>query len=163
MRAHLDGDVLEQLDRHLEPSDPLERVAADLAPVDADLVLLPQLVGDVRRRDRSEQRAGGAGLHVESELDLREALRDRLCILERLRLALGTSVLDLAHLRDARRCRRVGETAREEEVARVAARDVHDLAAETDLVDVRTEDDFQLTALPAFGDVRAAAPSHVRA
>src|SRR6185312_9778791 len=135
------------------PADPLDRVAADLAPVDTDLVLLPQLVRDVRRRHRAEERARRPGLHVESELDLPEPLCDRLRILERLRLAHGASFCDLAHLSDPCRCGYVGETSREEKVARVAARNVYDLAAETDLVDVRSENDVQLTALPAFRDV----------
>src|SRR5437899_10223615 len=97
-RPYLDGHILEQLDRDLEAPDPFERLAADLAPVDSDLVFLPQLVRDVGRRDRAEQRAGGPGLDVEAKLDLTEPLRDRLCILERLRLALGAPLFDLAHL-----------------------------------------------------------------
>jgi hypothetical protein len=105
-------------------------------------VALPQLVGDVRRRDRAEERPRRACLDVETELDSAELLRDLLSILERLGLAACTALLELAYLADARRRRLVGKPAREEEVACVATRDVHDLAAETDLVDVLTEDDF---------------------
>src|SRR5437899_9601200 len=41
-RPYLDGHILEQLDRDLEAPDPFERLATDLAPVDSDLVFLPQ-------------------------------------------------------------------------------------------------------------------------
>src|SRR5207244_13086467 len=118
-RPSLDGHILEQLDRNLETSDPFERLAADPSPIDTDLVLLPQLIRDVGRRDRTEQRAGGPGLHVEAKLDLTEPLRDRLCILERLRLALTAPLFDLAHLGDASRRRLVGETPRQAEGPRV--------------------------------------------
>src|SRR6478609_276628 len=141
-RSYLDGDVLEELDRNLVAADPLDRVAPDLAPVDAHLVLLPQLVRDVGCRDGAEERAGRSRLHVEAKLHLAEPLGDRLCVFEGLCLVLGAPILDLAHFRDPCRSRLVGKTAREEEVARVAARDADDLPAETDLVDVLTEDDF---------------------
>ena len=48
----------------------------------------------------------------------------------------------LAQLRDLRRRRGLGEAPRQQEVARVAARDVHDLAAQAERVDVVEEDDF---------------------
>src|SRR5205807_1826564 len=64
-RAH----VGEELDGNLVASDALDRVAeVDLAAVDADAARAPDLVGDRRRRDRSEQHAGGPRLHVEAYL-----------------------------------------------------------------------------------------------
>src|SRR5262249_23284453 len=65
----------------------------------------------------------------------------------RLRLLVGAPFLHLADLGNARRRRLVGEPTREEEVARVPARDVHDLPAKADLVDVLAEDDFHLAAV----------------
>ena len=62
---------------------------------------------------------------------------------------LGVAPLELAHEPGRRH---LGEAAREEEVARVAARDVDDLAAETELVDVLLENDFHRHLLVA--DVR---------
>ena len=52
---------------------------------------------------------------------------------------LGIAPLELAHQPGRRH---LGEPARQEEVARVAARDVHDLAAEAELVDVLLQNDF---------------------
>src|SRR5205807_5991512 len=153
-RAHLGRHVLEELDRDLVAADALDRVQLDPAPVDAHLVLRPELIGDVGRRDRAEERAGRAGLHVEAQLDLAEPLADRLRILERLRLVPGAPLLDLARLDDAGRSRLVGEPARQQEVARVSARDVHNLAAEADLVDVLAEDDLHLAAVRDVGQQR---------
>src|SRR5580765_5265792 len=141
-RSHFDGDVLEELDRNLVAADPLDRVAPDLAPVNAHLVLLPQLIRDVGCRHGAEERAGRSRLHVEAKRQLAEPLGDRLCVFEGLCLVLGAPILDLAHLRDPCRRRLVCKTARKEEVACVAALHADDLPAETDLVDVLTEDDF---------------------
>jgi hypothetical protein len=105
-------------------------------------VLIPELVRDVGRSDGAEQRSGRSGLDVEAELDPRKALAYRLRVVEGLRLLPGAPVLDLADLGNSRRCRLVGEAAGEEEVTCVPARDVHDLAAEADLVDVLAQDDF---------------------
>ena len=74
-RLHLDLDVLEEHDRDRVAADPLDRVDPDLPPIDPHLVLVPDPVGDVRRRDRSEQRAGRAGLDVEAENRLLEQPR----------------------------------------------------------------------------------------
>ena len=141
-RPDFDRHVLEELDGHLVAADPLDRVAADLAPVDAHLVFLPELVGDVGRRDRPEQRAGRAGLDVEAELQLSKTLRDRLGVLEGFRLVLRTPPFDLLNLRHTRGRRLVGEAARKQEVPCVAPRDVHDLAAQANLVEVLAEDDL---------------------
>src|SRR5207245_8022688 len=57
-RLHVDRDVCEELDRHLVAADLLDRIAEpDLAPVDAHLRDPPDLVGQVGRRHRAEQRA----------------------------------------------------------------------------------------------------------
>ena len=68
------------VDRDRVAADPLDRVVEpDLAPVDADLARAPDLVGDVRRRDRAEERAGRAGLAPRSAARvLRERVRDLL-------------------------------------------------------------------------------------
>ena len=56
-RLDLDVHVLEELDRDRVAADALDRVDRDLAPVDANLPRAPDLVGDVGRRDRAEERA----------------------------------------------------------------------------------------------------------
>src|SRR5581483_7139863 len=139
---HLDADVLEDVDRDLVAADPLDRVAVDLAPVDADLLRLPELVDDVGRRDRAEQAAGRAGLDLEAEHDLPERLGDRLGVLERLRLVAGALGVALLQLRDAGGGRLLGEPPRQEVVPRVAARHRDDVAAQADVVDVPEEDDL---------------------
>jgi hypothetical protein len=48
----------------------------------------------------------------------------------------------LLQLRDPCRCRRLGELPREQEVAGVATRDVDDVAAQPNLLDVREENDL---------------------
>jgi hypothetical protein len=58
------------------------------------------------------------------------------------RLVPRALLVALAQLGDLRRRRGLGEPARQEEVARVAARDVDDLAAQAELVDVVEKDDF---------------------
>ena len=68
---------------HRVAADPLDRLHRELAPVDADLLLLPELVGDVRRGDRAEQRAGRAGVHVEAKLGRLEAVGDRARLVDR--------------------------------------------------------------------------------
>ena len=80
-RLHLDADVLEELDRHGEAADALERVDRDLAPVDAHLPRAPDLVGDVGRCHRAEERTGRAGFHLEPKHGLAEKLGDLLRLL----------------------------------------------------------------------------------
>ena len=111
-------------------------------------MLVPQLVGDVGRRDRAEERAGRAGFDVKAELHFPETLRNRLGVLEGLRFVPRSPLVDLLQLRDARGRRLVGEAAGKEEVPCVTPRDVHDLAAQADLVDVLAEDDFHLVPVP---------------
>ena len=53
--------------------------------------------------------------------------------------ALSVALLDLLHEPLGRH---LGEPAGKQEVARIPARDVHDLAAETEMVDVCLENDF---------------------
>ena len=142
VRLHRRVHVLEELDRDVVAADPLDRVDLDLAPVDADLLRAPELVGDVRRRHRAEERARRPGLHLEAEHRLREHSGDLVRLVDRPRLVPRALLLALAELRDLRGRRGLGEPARQEEVPRVAARDVHDLAAEAELVDVVEEDDF---------------------
>ena len=99
---HLDADVLEDVDRHVVAADALDVLQVDLAPVDADLARAPDLVGDVRRRDRAEERAGRAGLHLEAEHRLAQRLRDRLRLLGVRRLVTRPLRVALAQLGDAR-------------------------------------------------------------
>src|SRR5579862_401502 len=82
--------VLEDVDRDGVTADPLDRRHLELAPVNSDLLLLPEAVGDVRRRDRAEERAGGPGVDVESKLDRLEPLRDPARLVDRLRLVART-------------------------------------------------------------------------
>src|SRR5262245_49055268 len=99
-RLHLRDDVLEELDRDRVTPDALERVDRDLAAVDADLPRAPDLVGDVRRSHRPEQRPGRAGLHLEAQNGLAEEVGDLLRLLGRARLVLGplrVDTLDLGH------------------------------------------------------------------
>ena len=84
----------------------------------------------------------GPGLHLEAEHRLREHARDLARLVGRPRLVPRALLLALPELGDLRRSRGLGEPARQQEVPRVAARDVHDLAAEAELVDVVEEDDF---------------------
>ena len=76
-RAQLGDDVGEDLERNRVAADPLDRVHLELAAVDADLLLLPEPVGDVRRCDRAEERAGRAGVDVEAKLGRLEPRGDR--------------------------------------------------------------------------------------
>ena len=76
-QAQLGGHVGEDLDRHRVAADALDRLHVELAAVDADLLVLPEPVGDVRRGDRAEERAGRAGVDVEAQLRRLEPLRDR--------------------------------------------------------------------------------------
>ncbi len=77
LQAEIRGDVREDLDRNLVPADPLHGVAElDPPSVYADLVVAPEPVGNIGRRDRAEERAGRAGLHVEADHRLLEPLCD---------------------------------------------------------------------------------------
>ena len=133
--------VGEELDGDLVAADSLDRLGeVELAPVDPHLELAPGRLGDVGGRDRAEQRPGLAGRDVEAQLRALEPGHDLLRLLEALRLVLGALLLGLAQLGDLGRRRRLGQFPREQEVAREARRDVHDLAAEPDLLDVLSED-----------------------
>ena len=68
----------------------------------------------------------------------------------------------LLQLGDLRRRRDLGEPPREQEVARVAARDVDDLAAQADLVDVVEEDDFHRDRLASPSTYGSSAISRAR-
>ena len=126
-RLHLHVYVLEELDRDAEAADPLERVAGDLAPVDADLPCSPDLVGDVGRRDRAEERARRAGLHLEPQHGLAEELGDLLSLVRAPRLVLRACGVDLLQLRHARRRGVLRQLAGKQVVPRVAASDVDDV------------------------------------
>ena len=139
---HLRGHVGEDLDRDRVAADALDRIGeVDLPPVDADLELLPDLVGDVGRGHRAEEDSLRAGVHVEAKLGLAQLLGDLLRVLEALRLvarALRLALLELGH---AGRRRLLGEPPRPEVVAQIAARDRDDIAAQADLLHVFQEDD----------------------
>ena len=147
----LGDDVGEHLERHGVPADPLDRVHLELAAVDAELLLLPEPVGDVRRGDRAEERSRRAGVHVEAKLDALDALRDRLCLVGRLRLVPRTLGVALLELLDEPGRRDLREPAGQQEVARVPAGDVHHVAAQAELVDVLLEDDFHGYLSPTYG------------
>ena len=141
--ARLHGHLGEELDRNLVAADPLQRlVEADLPAVDPDLELVPDRVREVRLRDRPEEDALLAGLDVEAELRLAEPLRDLLRLLDALRLVQRAARVHLLELLDARGRGRLRELARQEEVSRVPARDVDDLAAQAELVHVFPENDL---------------------
>src|SRR5207244_10321880 len=106
-----------------------------------DLLRSPELVGDVGRRDRAEEGAGRARLHLEAQLGLRQLVGDLLRLLYRPRLVARALRLALLQLCDLRGCRGFGEPPRKEKVPRVAARDVDDLPAQPDLLDVAEEND----------------------
>ena len=140
--SQLGRHVGEELDRDGVAADTLDRLERELAAVDPDLFLLPETVGDVRRRDRAEQRSRRPRIRVEAQLELREPVGDRARLVDGLRLvprALRVAPLELAHQAGRRR---LGESARQQVVACVAARDADDLSAQADLVDVLTEDDL---------------------
>ena len=143
--------VGEQLERDGVPPDPLDRVHLELAAVDAQLLLLPEPVGHVRRGDRAEQRAGRAGRHVEAQLERLEPRGERARLVDRLGVVAGPLRIALLELLDERGRRHLGEPPREEEVARVAAGDVDDLAAQAELVDVLLENDFHAYLSPTYG------------
>jgi hypothetical protein len=128
-QPQLGGDVAEDLDRDRVAADALDRADAELAPVDPDLQLVPELVGDVRRGDRAEQRAGRAGVDVEAKLGLVQPRRDRLGLVRRLRLVPCALLVPLLELADEPGRRQLGAAAWQEVVARETARNVDDLAA----------------------------------
>src|SRR5207237_6773443 len=67
--SDLGDDVREHVERNRVPADAFDRVHLELAAVDAELLLLPEPVGDVRRRDRAEERARRPRVDVEPKLD----------------------------------------------------------------------------------------------
>src|SRR5215208_1896380 len=137
------GHVGEELDRDLVAPDPLDRLGhVELAPVDAHPLGLPELLGDVGRGDRAEERAGLTCGNVEAQLCAFDLLRDLLGLLEALRLMPRALLLVLAQLGHLGRRGRLGELARQQVVPRVAGSDVHDLAAKADLLEVLSEDDL---------------------
>ena len=118
-------------------ADALDRlVQVDLAPVDSDLLRRPDLVGDVGRRHRAEEAPARAGAALEAQLDPVQLGRDLLGLLVRAGLVPGALLLALRVLGEERGRGRLREFARLEVVPHVAARDVHDVAAQADLLDV---------------------------
>src|SRR5262249_28285105 len=101
-----------------------------------------ELVGDVRRRHRPEQRPGRPGLHVEAQDGLAEHLGDLGRLLGRTCLVPGALLVDALDLRDPAGRRDLREPPREQVVAGVAALDVDDLAAQAELLDVLEQDDL---------------------
>src|SRR6185503_7964997 len=81
------------------------------------------------------------GLHLERQHRLAERVRDRLGLLGRRGLVTRPLRLALLELGDLRTRRPLGEPPGEEEVAGVTVGDVHDLAAQPELLDVVEEDD----------------------
>ena len=142
-RRHLRLDLLEDPHRHRVAADALDRLRElDLPAVDAHLVLLPELVRDVRGGHRAEERAGRAGLHLEAQLRLLEHLLDLARLVGRRRLVARAVRLALLELAQPRRRRLLGQPPRQQEVPGVAPRDVDDVSAQTDVLDVLEEDEL---------------------
>ena len=141
-RLHLDLHVLEERDRDRVATDPLDRVDVHLSPVDPNLPRAPDLVRDISGRDGAEQRARGSRLDLEAENRLPEHLGDLLRLLGASCLVLRTLGLDSLELGHAGRRRHLGQAARQEVVAGVPARDVDDVPAQPELLDVLEQDEL---------------------
>ena len=135
------GDVLEHADRDRVATDPLDAVDPDLATVDADLADPPDLVGDVGRRDRAEQRSGRARLDVEPQHELAERGRDLRGLLGAASLVHRLLGIDALDFLDAPLGRHLGEVPGEQVVPGVATRDVDDLSAVAELLNVLEQND----------------------
>src|SRR3954469_303840 len=139
----LDGrrDVVGDLhDDHVR-ADVLDRlVEVDLPAVELQAAGVADRIGDVLGGDRPEQAAVLAGLLVDGQHGARERRRALLRLLDGLgRGALGARHAVLRGLDRALR-RRLGQLARDQEVAQVALRDIDDRAALTDALDVLEQD-----------------------
>src|SRR6185312_4389262 len=108
----------------------------------------PDLVGDVGGCDRAEERARGAGLHLEAEDGLAEELGDLLRLLRVSRLVLRALGVDLLQLRHARGRRVLRQLPGEQVVPRVAACDLDDVPPQPELLDVAEENDLHYAHLP---------------
>ena len=128
----------------VELAELLDRlVQLQLAAVDLE-ALGGQRLGDVRRRDRAEQRLGLADLARDHDLDAGHAVGERLgdlLLLGLLGLELRALALDLLLVALGREQRQL---ARQQVVARVAVGDLHDLAAAPEVVDVFSQNDFHV-------------------
>ena len=137
------GHVREELDRDLVAADPLDRLGqVDLAPVDRIFARLPD--SSAMSVGVTEPKSVPVGPAWTSKRSSAASSRcaiscacSKLCASCRARLLLA-----LAQLGDLRRRRGLRELARQQVVARVAARDVDDLAAQAELLDVLEQDDF---------------------
>ena len=92
-------DVGEEVDLDGVAADPLDRLHLELAPVDADLLLVPEPVGDVGRGHRAEERRRSGRRCVEAQLERLDPAGDRARLVDRLRLVagpLGVALLELA-------------------------------------------------------------------
>src|SRR3954453_7440884 len=142
----LDGrrDVVGDLHDDHVGADVLDRLLeVDLPAVELEPAGVADRVGDVLRGDRAEQAAVIARLLVDGQHGAREGRGVLLRLLDGLgRRALGALHAVLRGLDRALR-RRLGEAARDEEVAEVALRDVDDRAALADALDVLEQDRFR--------------------
>ena len=137
--------VGEELDRDLVAADPLDRlVEVDLAAVDADLAPSPDLVRDVRRASPSRRASLSGPAFTSNRSSVSSSFARARCACSKVYASWRARRPRAAPARPPRRRRRLGQTPRKQEVARVPARDVHDLAAEADLLDVLEQDDLHL-------------------
>ena len=113
----------------------------DLAAIDPHLPRAPDLVRDVGRRDRAEERSRRTGFDLEGEDRLGEHRGDLLRLIGASSLVPGALRLDALELGDAGRRGGLGQPARQEVVARVTAGDVDDVTAQAELLHVLKEDD----------------------
>ena len=100
----------------------------------------------------------GPALDVEAKLGRLEPRRDRLRLVDGLCLVPGSQGIAALQLPHEAGSGRLGEAARKQEVARVAASHVDDLAAQAEALDVLTKNDLHesLLAVPRGRRGRAA-------
>src|SRR5450830_1108770 len=147
-RLHRHAHVFEDVNRHCVTADALEWIwKLDLSPIDADLAGAPDLVGDVAGGNRAEERTGGTGLHLEAEHRLAQPLGDRLGLPGAARLLQRSARVSLSYLLDFGPRRRLGQLARDQEVARVAACHRDHVAPQPQLLHVLKKDDFHSCSL----------------
>src|SRR5688572_18508258 len=129
-------------DGHAEYAQRLERLMQIHLPL-LDLEPLSlQLRRDVRRGDGTEQLSFLANARGEGERDLLELFGESLGRVATLVLRRFQPVLFLGDAFEVSGSRLEGDTARQEKIARVSVRDLHDVAGLTQVLDGLTKNDF---------------------
>ena len=147
--AQLGGHVGEDLDRHRVAADPLDRRRRPSLRRSTRIFWSSQSLSATFvavTEPKSDPVGPALTSNRSSVASSRSAIALRL--VGRLRLVarpLRVAPLELAHEPGRRE---LGEPARQQEVARVAARDVHDLAAQAEALDVLTENDLHRASGP---------------